>query len=214
MLLDSRISKWAETLVNYSIKVKPKDKVMIKGSYASLPLIKELYREILRVGGQPDFRLIESELNEIFMKNSSDEQIMYVSYPDEWVVENYDAFITIGGENNLKSMSSVPSEKIKKSMISRSKLNAIFFDRASKGKLKWVITHFPTNSSAQESGMSLSDFEDFVIRACYLDKEKPVEEWKRVSRMQDKIINFLKEKKEFRYVAKDTDLTFSTDGRK
>ncbi|MDD3803805.1 MAG: aminopeptidase [bacterium] len=213
MLLDSRISKWAKTLVNYSVSVKPADKVMIRASYAAMPLVKELYREILKAGGQPDFRIIESELSEIFLKEGSDEQIMFVSPAEEYVIENYDAFITIGGENNLKSLSSVSSAKLKTSMVSRSKLNAIYFDRASKGKLKWVITHYPTHSSAQESGMSSGDFEDFVMRACYLDKDNPVAEWNRVSAMQERIIDFLKTKKNFRYVSRDTDLSFSTEGR-
>ena len=214
MLLDSRISKWAQTIVNYSVEVKPKQKVMIRGSYAAMPLIKEVYREVIKAGGLPDFRLSESELSEIFLKEASNEQIMYVSHPEEWIIENYDAFINIGGENNLKSLSSVPSEKIKILMQAKKKLNEIYFSRASKNELKWVITHYPTNSSAQESGMSLNDFEDFVISACYLDKENPTEEWRRVSRMQDKIIDFLKNKKNFRYVSKDTDLSFSAEGRK
>ncbi|MGE3062041.1 MAG: aminopeptidase [bacterium] len=214
MLIDSRISKWAKTLVNYSVSVKPDDKVMIRGSYAAMPLIKELYREILKAGGQPDFRIIESELSEIFLKEASEKQIMYVSPAEEWVIKNYNAFITISGENNIKSLSSVPAKKLMTSMQSRKKLNETYFERAGSGDLKWVITHFPTHSSAQESGMSSSDFEDFVMRACFLDKENPVDEWNKVSKMQDKIIDFLKDMKNFRYVSKDTDLTFSTEGRR
>lgn len=214
MIVDSRISKWAKTLVNYSVSVREGDKVLIRASYSALPLVKELYREVLRAGGQPDFKLVESELSEIFLKEASEKQIMFVSPAEEWVIENYNAFITVSGENNMKSLSSVPADKLKTSMFSRKRLNEKYFERAGSGDLKWVITHFPTHSSAQESGMSTSDFEDFVMRACCLDKENPVDEWNKISRMQDKIIDFLKDKKTFRYVARDTDLTFSTEGRK
>jgi aminopeptidase len=62
--------------------------------------------------------------------------------------------------------------------------------------------------------MSLSDYEDFVFKACLLDKKDPVGEWKKISRYNSRLIKYLSGKREIRVVAPDTDLTFNVKGRK
>jgi aminopeptidase len=42
-------------------------------------------------------------------------------------------------------------------------------------KDRWSITIFPTDSFAQDAGMSLYDFEVYVYSACFADEEDPPE---------------------------------------
>ena len=35
--------------------------------------------------------------------------------------------------------------------------------------MRWCGTLFPTNAHAQDAGMSLSSYEDFVYSACHVD---------------------------------------------
>ena len=46
-MADQRIEKLAKLCVNYSVDVKPKEKVVIQGSGLAFPLINEIYKECL-----------------------------------------------------------------------------------------------------------------------------------------------------------------------
>ncbi len=61
--------------------------------------------------------------------------------------------------------------------------------------------------------MSLSDFEAFVYRACFLDDEDPVARWQDLSQKQERLVKWLEGKHTIHLRGQDTDLTFSIDGR-
>ncbi|HSL85475.1 MAG TPA: aminopeptidase, partial [Bacteroidales bacterium] len=90
----------------------------------------------------------------------------------------------------------------------------LYSDRMGDGSLRWCGTQFPAYGDAQEAGMSLEEYEDFVYGAGLLDLEDPVAEWKRISREQDRWIAYLNTKKTIRIVSGETDVTASVDGRK
>lgn len=61
--------------------------------------------------------------------------------------------------------------------------------------------------------MSLMEYEEFVYKACFLDKEDPVAAWRELSRNQEKVVSFLQGKSELHILGEDTDLTVSVKGR-
>ncbi len=56
-LIDSRLVRLAQVLVHYSLHVQPGNLVAIHGGIEALPLLREVYREVLRAGGYPQFNL-------------------------------------------------------------------------------------------------------------------------------------------------------------
>ena len=50
---NQRVTNLAKVLVNYSTEVREKDLVAIIGRPTATPLIREIYREVLRCGGYP-----------------------------------------------------------------------------------------------------------------------------------------------------------------
>ena len=52
-MTDPRVTKWAETLVGYSLDLQPQEQVLIRVDEAALPLAKEVYRAALAAGGVP-----------------------------------------------------------------------------------------------------------------------------------------------------------------
>jgi aminopeptidase len=89
-----------------------------------------------------------------------------------------------------------------------------FMTRSANGQLSWVGCLYPTNSFAQDAGMSLADYENFVFDAYKLDKKDPIAAWKEMSAYNSRIIKYLSTKKQIRIVAPDTDLTYNVAGRK
>jgi aminopeptidase len=80
--------------------------------------------------------------------------------------------------------------------------------------LRWTLTLFPTHAHAQDAEMSLSDYEDFVFNACMPDMNDPVTYWKGIFTRQEKVVEWLKGKKEVHVTAPETDLRLNIGGRK
>jgi aminopeptidase len=87
-------------------------------------------------------------------------------------------------------------------------------DRMDRGELRWLGTLCPTNAHAQDAEMSLSDYEEFVFRACHVDEPDPVAHWRRVGEDLQARAEELDAVRELRILGEDTDLTVEVAGRR
>jgi aminopeptidase len=210
---DPRLEKLADVLVNYSVGVRRDNVVRISGPPVAQPLVVELYRKVLAAGGHPVVRMAPEELQELFLKNGSDDQLKHLSPISVFEYERIDCSIGIWGEENTKALSNVDPKRIGLSQASRKPLLEIFMKRAAEGKLKWVGTQYQSNAPAQDAEMSLAEYEDFVFSAGMLDKPDPVAAWKQVSQRQQRLADFLNGKRDYRVVAANgTDVRMSVEG--
>ncbi|MBI2251427.1 MAG: aminopeptidase [Armatimonadetes bacterium] len=211
---DPRFTKLAKVLVNYSLEIKKNQLVLINADYIAEPLIKEIYLEVLKAGAHPQTRINIPDLLEIFYKNAADYQLSYLSPIRKYEIEKIDAYIGLWGDSNTKALSNVNPETQAKARKAMRPIIDLMNKRELKGELKWVGTCFPTLAYAQDAEMSQEEFEDFVFGACKLNFSDPAKEWKKLSNFQNKIINFLKDKKEIHLKGEETDLTLKVTGRK
>ena len=212
-MVDQRIEKLAELLVTYSLDVKPKNKVFIRAGMASEPLIAQVFRKIIEVGAFPYTVIDFPPGEEIMFRYGSDDQIRYVHEPTEVMYGKYDRMLRIIADENTKALSGIESSKIAMWSKSRGGLMKTYMDRSARGELRWALTAFPTQAYAQDADMSLAEYEDFLYGACMPDMNDPVGYWKNISRQQERIVQWLKGKKNVHLVGKDTDLRLSIDGR-
>jgi aminopeptidase len=213
-MIDKRLEKLAYILVNHSLGIRKKDLFVIGGSHLTAPLIKEVYRQALECGANPYVRIGIDGIGEIFYKYASDEQLKYVSPIAKFEVEKIDARLSIISPENTRSMTNVDPKKQAISSVANQEIHDIFLQRASKKELRWCVTQYPTNASAQDAEMSLEEYEDFIFKAANVDKKDPIAHWKNVFKEQEKIKKLLQSKKKLHVIAKDTDLKISVEGRK
>jgi aminopeptidase len=214
-LLDPRISKQAEIIVDYSLNLKPGEEVVINASVEAIPLVRELVRKIVEKEAYPLLiRLDEESITEAFYKYAPQNVLTHVSIVEKEIVEKASASISIISPSHTKPLANVDPEKIKTRAQARRELNKIFLERSAKGELKWVVTIYPTKALAQEAGMSISEYEDFVFHALYADAENPVAEWTRIGQELSKIAEFLNKVKELRFEGPGINLSLSVEGRK
>ncbi|KRQ86479.1 Aminopeptidase 2 [Caloramator mitchellensis] len=212
--MDSRITKLADVLLNYSLNIKKGEKLLIQGGEATLPLVKAVYKRALELGAHPQVDIVVEDLGEYMLKFGSDEQIMYVPESTIKAFESVDAFLTIWGDVNTRFLTNVDPAKLKLRSRGRQELVKIISERMEKKELKWCGTQFPTHANAQEASMSLTEYEDFVYGAGYIDDENPVAKWEKIREEQDRICEYLNNKENLRIVSKDTDISMSIKGRK
>lgn len=210
---DPRVDKMAELLVDYSIAVRPGQKVVIQGSTLAEPLIRALYARVLRAGGFPLVMAQVPGLDEIFYRLASDDQLQHVAPPVKQIMETYDGLIAVMGSANTKSLSRVPPAKLALNQKAGGEITRIFMRRTAAKEMRWVGTLFPTASAAQDAEMGLLEFEDLVYNACMPDANDPIGYWKKFSAWQQKLVDWLRGKKEVHVIGPDTDLRLSIEGR-
>jgi aminopeptidase len=211
---DPRIEKLAQVLVQYSLKVKKGDLMIIQATDAAAPMIRACYREALKAGAFVITRVAVEGLDEIFFKEASEEQLTYISPLRKLEIEKATVQLSFWGGFNPKNLTGVDPKRIATAQKAGTELTKTFMEREARGELRWCGTMFPNSASAQEAEMSLSEYEDFVFGACFVDKPDPVAEWKKVAKEQERIVQFLNQKKVIKVEGKDTDLTVNVAGRK
>jgi aminopeptidase len=213
-MADPRHEKLAKVLVHYSLSIKPGDKLLIEGADIAAPLIREVYREAVRAGAHVTTDIALAGLREIELRESSDEQLTHVSELDKFWTEYFDATLTIWSEQNTRSLSGIDPERIARRREAHAGLFKRGLERMAKGEHRWCGTLFPTHGYAQDAGMSLSDYENFVFGAGMLDQEDPLAAWRKVHQEQQHIADFLAQHDEIHIIAPDTDIIYHVGGRK
>ena len=111
---DIRHTRLADVLINYSIKVKPKDRVAILTQPIAMPLVEEIYRKVLTAGGFPYVQLgglrskVETEnLSYYLLTEGNQEQIEHVNQFEKIIREQFECLVAIGGSTNTRSMASL-----------------------------------------------------------------------------------------------------------
>ncbi|MDD3626040.1 MAG: aminopeptidase [bacterium] len=211
--MENILEKYADVIVNYCLKLKKGEKVFLRGTHLAEPFMKEIYKKALQAGAFVHFEIELNGQQKIFYEYASDELLKTVSPVRKYLFQNFDALASILSPFNVKELQNVSAEKKKIVNIANTEINKLYMQRSFEGKLKWVVCQYPCDAAAQESEMSLSEYEEIVYGACYLFDKDPVAKWREVHDMQQKIVDFLNGKKNVRYKGNDIDIEFSTDGR-
>lgn len=198
---DGRINKLAESLVNYSCKVKKNENVLIKvyGEGEEYNLVIALIKEIYKAGGNPFVWNHNPQITRELLKDCNEEQIKIWAESDLILMQKMDAYIGIwGGSNNAENSSvSMKHNQIYEKFYS----NPVHMHERVKNT-KWVILNYPTPSMAQQASMSTDEFEDFYFKVCNLDYSK-------MSKAMDNLVELMNKTDKVKIIGKGTDLSFS-----
>jgi aminopeptidase len=213
VFVDDRLSRMAQVLVRYSLNVQPGNLVAIQGGTEAIPLLREVYREILRAGGHPVLNIEMEEAREIYLKEANEDQLNFISPVTKLITERFDCLLYVDAETNTRRLSRVDPLRAAKLRKAYDAVDTLWSQRAAQGLMRWCYTQYPTHAYAQNANMSLEDYWEFVCNACMINEPDPVEQWQTMSAQQKKLINWLKGHKEVHIVGEDTDLTLSIEDR-
>jgi aminopeptidase len=202
------------TIAGYSLGLQPGELALLSGDVAALPLLREVYRAALSLGAQPYVRLLSPDFDELLLREGSEAQLGYVSELSTIEIERIRARLVVRASENTVALSGIPPERLAIRQRANQPLFARLLERKATGELKTCITQFPTNAAAQDAGMSLGDYEDFVFRACFCDRDDPAAAWRELAAGQQRHVERLERVKQVRIEGPGTDLALSVTGRK
>jgi aminopeptidase len=211
---DPRVEKLAETLVNYSVTVKPGDWCIILANMVAEPLVDEVVKHVLRAGGIPSVNFSSDRVTQTLFNEASNEQLEHITPYERMVFEDADVLFSIYSNQNTRTLAGIDPTKQQVRGAARKDLMKTYSERSASKDLRWVIGLYPCDALAQEADMSLSDYEDFVYQATFADKKNPVTEWKKIHDEHERLIDWLKGKKTVEIKGPHIDMSMSIATRR
>jgi aminopeptidase len=198
---DPRLEHYARILIDTCIGVQPGWQVLVSGSHLARPLVEEVSSQLGQRGAYSLLRQGVTASTPWIME--APEELLKTPPPIEvHMLETADALISISAPENTRESSAVSPERL--ALIQsgfRPHLQRVYTN-----EMAWVGCNYPTPALAQDAGMSLRDYEDFLFGACLLDWDAERERMSRYAEGFDAA-------EEVRIVGAETDLTLSLAGR-
>ena len=199
-MVDQRVVEHARILVEYSTRVKAGDMVYIIADLDAHPLAVEVVKQVVRHGGSPMVVMDSSELVRGFFDAASEEQLDLLPRHQFEAIKVSDVLIRLRAPSNTRALAGVDPKRL----MRRQKATRPIADEIL--KKRWCLTVHPNAALAQEAGMSLAEYQEFVYSATLRD-------WEVESKLMLRLKEELDRHTTIRYLGPDTDLRASTEGR-
>ena len=184
MLTKRQIDKYSDVLL-WSLKTarkknfKKDEVVLIQFDLPAIKLAEILQGKFLDMGMNPVLRLGETPIMEHnFYKKANNKQLVFLAPGQKEICKGLNGRIYLRAPESLTHLSNIDPNKIGKAAVARKPLLDIMRKREEAGIFGWTICMLPTEELAKQAKLSLRQYTNQVIRACYLDKANPVQAWK------------------------------------
>src|SRR5215472_16390827 len=147
---DMRLHRMAQVLVRYSLGIKKGDRLAIEAGPIAAPLVREVVREALRAGAYPETFVALPGVQEIILKEGSDEQLSYIPAAQRMIFEEYETMLQFLSQDNTKELSGVDPARMALVQQARRDLMHTFMQRSASRSLRWSLAMFPTHAYAQD----------------------------------------------------------------
>jgi len=184
------LERYANVLVGFALGggrgVQPGEVVRVVAPESAKPLYAELRKAVLRAGGhvigayQPDD---DSHINisRDFYELASEAQLDH--FNDRYLrglIDQMDHQVSVLADSDPHALDSVDPAKIMRHGASMRPLLDWRGEKENAGRFSWTLGLYGTPAMAAEAGMSLEEYWQQIIHACFLDAEDPIARWREV----------------------------------
>jgi aminopeptidase len=166
--------------------IKPGDVVAVTGSDACKPLYIETCRAVWRAGGHVIDHYSPSsdesgDLRRSFYELASEEQLSFLPAAyHRGKVDQIDHTVSIDAPSDLRSLDGIdPSRQ----MLHRQSMLPVLEweqEKENQGRFSWTVALYGTEALAAEARMSIEEYWEQIIKACFLEDSDPVARWRKV----------------------------------
>jgi aminopeptidase len=199
---DPRIDEYARLLVQRSVAVQSGWQVAVRGTPLARPLIEAVLEQIARLGAYPLLQLTFEQIGGPFAREAPLETLREPAPLQRRFWEEADAFISVWAPESTREGSELSEER----RAALRQMTAPMRERTMSMAVPWVIAEYPVQATAQDAGMTLVEFEEFIFDAVLLDWDAEAERMRKLADVFDAA-------EEVRIVGPGTDLTLSLAGR-
>jgi aminopeptidase len=215
ILTTKELEKYADVLLwglstARKTKFRKGDIILIQYERPAIQLAEVLFRKIVGMGMHPVQRMgLTFGMEQGFYEKANDKQLVFVPPGEKELYGNVNGRIFLRAPESLTHLKDIDPERIGQVLVSRKPLKDILDKREEGGFYSWTLCTFPTQELARQAKTTIRHYTTQIMKACYLDKKDPVQEWRSILKsVQDikKWMNSLKIKT-LHIQSKNTDLT-------
>ena len=196
---DPRLETLASNLLDYSLGLRPGEKVLIEGESGSQALMIALVEATYQRGAVPFVHTGDSRLRRAWMLGAGREQMDLQIAWETQRVKDVDATLYILAGDNASEMADVPGSILEASRLASEPLMDLLLTK------KWCLLRYPTSAAAQAAGMSTQGFEDFCLAVSTLD-------YALMDKAMDPLVDLMSRTDRVRITSPGTDVSFSIKG--
>lgn len=196
MISKEILEKYAEVMVKFAVGrgkgIKKGDNVQIVYDMSATPLGREIYKQVIKAGGNPFNKIVDDQISKIFYENSSDEQLEF--FPENYyhaMADTFDHSIRVFATDDVFYLKDIDPEKMMVNAKSMKPYKKWIEEKEDKGKYSWTLCLYATEASAKEAGLTVDEYWEQIVKACFLNEEDPIRKWKNVISEQERIIKEL-----------------------
>ena len=186
------LKKYADVLVNFALNggkgINKGEVVQLAVPDVAIPLALQLQNAVLKSGGHPLVRIIPSNFDRDFFTHASDEQLTF--FPEKYLKEKAALLhhaVSVIADINPTELADIDPKRIMLSREAKYPYREWLFAKEHRGDFSWTLGLWGTHAQADIVGLSLKEYWDQIIYACYLDADDPIAEWKRLTKLQKNI---------------------------
>lgn len=179
------IDKYADLLVNYALGsgqgIKSGDVVSVCGSEASRPLYIACVKAVWDAGGHvigrysPDTYSEQDNLDRYFYERATPDQLTHFRRDYlRGLAREMDHQLVLLSDTNIHALEGIDPAKILQRGLASKPYSEWLEKKESAGKFTWTLGLYGTEALAKEAGLSLEEYWQQIIRACFLDTPDPV----------------------------------------
>ena len=173
------LKKYADVLVKFALRggkwVNKDDVIFVQIPECAKAMYLPLQQAILEAGAHPIFEYAPDGVAKHFYQNASDDQISF--YPGHFLhgkIDQMTHVLSIIAEDDMQELKDVDPKKIAARISSRKEYRERRIKKEMEGKMSRTLGLFGTEAMAKEAHMSLEDYRQEIIQACYLDTQDPI----------------------------------------
>lgn len=198
---DEILKKYSDLLIKFALNsgdgIRSGESVVVIVPLVALPFMKFLRLSVLEAGGYPIFIYSdEDQKGRDFYEVASDDQLSF--FPEKYyrgLVDQADQWVRIIAEEDKYLLKGIPSEKLIANKKSMKPLMDWRFEKEYQGKMTWTLASFATPAMAEDVGLSLEQYWQQIIDACYLDLADPIGKWREIFEEQERLKKVLNDMK-------------------
>jgi aminopeptidase len=184
MLTKVQLEKYADVLL-WGLttarrgRFRKNDIVLIQGDLGAAKLAKCLQAKILDMGMHPVVRFgLTADMEKTFYEKANHKQLIFEAPGAKELHQNLNGSLYLFAPESLTHLSGADPKKIAKTAVARKPLRDLLRKREEKGVFGWTLCVLPTPELAKHARLSMRQYANQVIKACYLDQDDPVQAWK------------------------------------
>jgi len=184
MLSDTQLDRYADVLL-WGLKTarsgnfRKNDIVLIRYDLAAMGMAERLQAKVLDMGMHPVLRMgLTSKMERHFYEKANNKQLVFQPPGEKELYEHLNGSLYLHAPESLTHLSDIDPRKIAKAVISRKPLREILEKREEVGAFGWTLCMLPTPELAKRAGLTMRQYSNQIIKACFLDRGDPVRGWK------------------------------------